>query len=252
MAHYYLNPSYEYFNVTHGIAVNAADYFVPSTFIGTLICVVMHITSNHCIHTKGSYYELIGIQFLAMGSLIVLTVEFCLFALTLVSGYYNIFNVYYFTSGCCISISMLMNGWLHCCLSRNKSTTHKRTVCVSHTMITVLCFVLVIILLTISIATPHNTEPRFYNPNQNSWENVTHFSFISVGNYIFSASQLPLVLLFLTINSYKIYVTVINKQHHMYKVDKLEHSENLLPIRRSTGSDYGTTSNNMVIINIMS
>ena len=34
------------------------------------------------------------------------------------------------------------------------------------------------------------------------------------------------------------------------KVDKLEHSENLLPIRSSTGSDYGTTSNNMVI-NIM-
>ena len=160
MAHYYLNPNYEYFNVTHGIAVNAADYFMPSTFIGTLICVVMHITSSHCIHAKGSYYA-IGIQFLA--SLIVSTVEICLLALTFVSGYYNIFNLYYITSGCCISISMLMNGWIHCCLSRNRSITRKRTVvvCMNHTMITVFCFVLIISSLTVSIATPHNTEPSY-------------------------------------------------------------------------------------------
>lgn len=88
------------------------------------------------------------------------------------------------------------------------------------------------------------------NTNQKSWRNVANFSYISVGNFVIFASQFPLysiiLFLFATIESYKMFIAIINKKHN--KVDnELEYSESLLPVRRATGSDYGTMKNIMVI-----
>ena len=216
MAHYYLNPSYQHLNIIH--AVNAADFLVPSTFLCTLICVVMHImTSSHRVHTKAGLRCVTGIQFLTCLTIII--VETCLYIIS--QPYYV---MAYFVSSCCISIFFAMNGCYTICALRYPHFIK----CIKYYVLIIPFFTnFIAVIEFFSTSTLITGLP---NTNQESWENVAHFSYISVGNLIFFALQFPLysiIFLFTTIKIHKMYIAITNKKHHN---NELKQSESLLPI----------------------
>ena len=234
LSHYYLDPSYQYFNATYPI--NAVDLFAPSFTV--IFWALFSFVMDQRVQSKTglmNYDSIIINAFMVVFAIfIIFLLEIILVTFKLSQSYYNIVHMGFRINASYMNIILLVNLYIFTLIiSVINYLAYIRIKRKNSLFITVLTVMInltyftgfLLVLATLVVDTPSL-----------SWEDTIHYSYISVVNLIFVALQVAICAFIFLLSV----VTVIKLHFTVYISNRLQYTS--LPIRRS---DYGS----MVICN---
>ena len=237
LAHHYLTPSYQHFNITQ--VTHVVDWFVAIiTFetalnLGYLAWIIW--IQKKCDGLKFGFAVLVSVIItiivLFLSSIIIVYVEFFknIELNTLRSiDIFTLINLTILYSSICIfpMIYIFISRSNLCCeqwlWSRMK-----------HKYIIIICFISLIILFVFVLATLHHP-----GSSTQKWEDAVNYNYISVGNFIFFASQVAVTTSIFSLLTVLYYYAII-AQHNIVVNNK--HQDSLLS-GSSRKRGYGSTT----------